>query len=166
MAPKADWNIIANGEETDVKRAQIRSKEAQAALQESKFDGLLSTDGYLWDFKECPPISSYIYCLCAGEYQQIINDDATAPTQMRVFARQSKIDMVDSNEVFRLLKEGMAFYEQLFSCKFPFAKYDLIYCPEFRIGAMENVGAVTFTDRILKPVDERTERTDLMHAYI
>ena len=31
---------------------------------------------------------------------------------------------------------------------------------------MENVGAVTFTDRVLKPADERTNQTDLIHAYI
>mgnify|MGYP001626757314 CR=1 FL=1 len=42
----------------------------------------------------------------------------------------------------------------------------MIYVPEFRIGAMENVGAVTFTDRVLKPADERTNQTDLIHAYI
>ena len=42
----------------------------------------------------------------------------------------------------------------------------MIYVPEFRIGAMENVGAVTFTDRVLKPADERTASTDLIHAYI
>ena len=42
----------------------------------------------------------------------------------------------------------------------------MIYVPEFRIGAMENVGAVTFTDRVLKPADERTNATDLVHAYV
>ena len=31
---------------------------------------------------------------------------------------------------------------------------------------MENVGAVTFTDRILKPLDQQTDKMKLMHAYI
>lgn len=49
----------------------MRSPEAQRVINESKFEGLIATDGYLWDFKESPPISSYIYCVCAGEYKMI-----------------------------------------------------------------------------------------------
>ena len=85
---------------------------------------------------------------------------------MRIFARAFKIAYLDSAEVFLTLKQGIKFYESFFGYKFPFAKYDVIYVPEFRIGAMENVGAVTFTDRILKPNDEKTKNSDLMHAYI
>ena len=85
---------------------------------------------------------------------------------MRIFVSQSKFDYLNSAEIFRTIQEGIDFYGQLFGYDFPFAKYDMIYVPEFRIGAMENVGAVTFTDRVLKPADERTNRTDLMHAYI
>lgn len=87
----------------------------------------------------------------------MVNLDASAPTPMRIFARQSKIDYLDTQEVFRTISEGIGFYKQLFGYDFPFAKYDMIYVPEFRIGAMENVGAVTFTDRVLKPDDERTD---------
>ena len=165
VVPSADWNLIANGEETAVKRTQVRSPEAQRVISESQFD-LLTTDGYLWDFKECPPISSYIYCLCAGEFTEIKNQAADAPTPMRIFVRESKADYVDSAEVFRLISEGIPFYKVLFGYEFPFAKYDMIYVPEFRIGAMENVGAVTFTDKVLIPKDERTDSSDFMHAYI
>jgi len=70
---------------------------------------------------------------------------------MRIFARQSKIQYLDTAEVFRTIQDGITFYESLFGYPFPFAKYDMIYCPEFRITAMENAGAVTFTDRVLKP---------------
>ena len=85
---------------------------------------------------------------------------------MRIFTSQSKFDFIDSAEIFRTIQEGITFYEKLFGCGFPFSKYDMIYVPEFRIGAMENVGAVTFTDRVLKPLDERTNQTDLIHAYV
>ena len=85
---------------------------------------------------------------------------------MRIFTSQSKFDFIDSAEIFRTIQEGITFYERLFGCGFPFSKYDMIYVPEFRIGAMENVGAVTFTDRVLKPADERTNQTDLIHAYV
>jgi len=85
---------------------------------------------------------------------------------MRIFVRQSKADYLDSAEVFRLISEGIVFYRELFGYDFPFVKYDMIYVPEFRIGAMENVGAVTFTDRVLIPRDERTDTTNFRHAYV
>lgn len=166
VAPNSDWNIIANGEETAVKRIQINSTEAQRIMKKNNFRSPNCTDGYLWDFKKSPPISSYIYCVCAGDYRVVENESPIVSTPMRIFVSQSKFDYLNSAEIFRTIQEGIDFYSQLFGYDFPFAKYDMIYVPEFRIGAMENVGAVTFTDRVLKPADERTNRTDLMHAYI
>ena len=73
---------------------------------------------------------------------------------MRIFVRKSKSDYIDAQETFRVITEAMHFFGDLFAQPFPFDKYDVIYCPEYRITAMENVGAVTFTDRILLPPDE------------
>jgi aminopeptidase N len=50
--------------------------------------------------------------------------------------------------------------------KFPFSKYDQIFVPEFRIGAMENVGAVSFNDVFLKPLDEMTDSLRFRLSYI
>jgi len=150
----------------DIHKEPIRSPAASRVISDSGFEDLVLADGFLSDFAASPPISSYIYCLCAGQYTSIVNDDPKAPTPMRIFARQSKIDYLDHKEVFRTITEGIGFYKNLFSYDFPFAKYDVIYVPEFRIGAMENVGAVTFTDRILKPLDQSTDKMKLMHAYI
>jgi len=85
---------------------------------------------------------------------------------MRIFVRKSKKDFVDSDLVFRVLTQGMAYYGELFDCKFPFAKYDVIYCPEFRITAMENVGAITFTDRILLPANEVDDNIKMHHYQV
>jgi aminopeptidase N len=85
---------------------------------------------------------------------------------MRIFSRKSKIDFLDGQEVFRVVADGIGFYEKLFGYNFPFDKYDIIYCPEFRITAMENVGAVTFTDRWLKPKNEHTDRLKQLTAYV
>ena len=40
----------------------------------------------------------------------------------------------------------MDFFENLFGFKYPFSKYDQIFCPEYSTGAMENAGAVTIND--------------------
>ena len=85
---------------------------------------------------------------------------------MRIFARQSKFEYCDSAEVFRVIEDGINFYQQLFGYKFPYDKYDMIYVPEFRIGAMENVGAITVTDRTLMPADQRTNLARMSHANL
>lgn len=40
----------------------------------------------------------------------------------------------------------MKFYEKLFGFKYPFSKYDQVFCPEYNMGAMENAGCVTVND--------------------
>lgn len=68
VTPSSDWNIIANGEQTTVHKKPVRSPEAERVIRDSGFSNLVLADGFLSDFAECPPISSYIYCLCAGAY--------------------------------------------------------------------------------------------------
>lgn len=60
----------------------------------------------------------------------------------------------------------MIFYKDLFGVPFPFEKYDHIFCPEFRISAMENVGAITFTDNFLVPKDQQTDNVKLIFTKI
>lgn len=118
---------------------------------------------WLWSFEQTPSISTYIYNLCAGDYAQIDNQRTDGPTSMRIFVRESKREYVDADLVFRVLTQGMNFYSEMFECKMPFSKYDVIYCPEFRITAMENVGAVTFTDRVLVSPNEMSEVLKMRH---
>lgn len=109
----------------------------------------------LWDFDPTPKISTYIYNLCAGDFDVIVNERADKPTPMRIFVRNSKKDYVDADMTFRVITEGMEYYKDLFDQAFPFDKYDVIFCPEFRINAMENVGAITFSDHHLVPRAEQ-----------
>jgi aminopeptidase N len=56
---------------------------------------------------------------------------------------------VDSDEWFDITKKGLAFYGVQFGYPYPFSKYDQIIVPDFDEGAMENAGAVTFTERLI-----------------
>ena len=109
----------------------------------------------MWDFETSPKMSSYIYGLCAGEYHQIdyIGENGQTGEQpivpMRIFCRTSKLANLDAKEQFRTVTEAIKFYEELFSTPFPYAKYDQVYVPEFRIRGMENVGVICLTDRCL-----------------
>jgi len=52
----------------------------------------------------------------------------------------------ESEELFEIVNQGIKFYESFFNFKFPFTKFDLVFCPELFYGAMENPGAITFND--------------------
>ena len=51
---------------------------------------------------------------------------------------------------------GIKWYSEFFGTSFPWDKYDQIFCPEFKYGAMENVGAVTFSEAYI-PTGKLTE---------
>jgi len=85
---------------------------------------------------------------------------------MRIFLRNSKKDNIDAKEYFRVISTGIKFFEKLIGVEFPFEKYDSIFCPEYRIGAMENVGAITFNDGYLQPKDAQTELLRVSFHYV
>ncbi|PPH37369.1 aminopeptidase N [Rathayibacter rathayi] len=102
-----------------------------------------------WSFEPTPRISSYITALIAGPYvvetdSLVSSDGRTIP--LGVFARASLAPFLDADYVFEKTKQGFAFYEEKFGVPYPFAKYDQLFVPEFNAGAMENAGAVTFTE--------------------
>ena len=115
-------------------------------------------------FEETPPISTYIYAIMAGRFQ--VFTGKSDHVLMRIFASQSKAPYVDAEELFRVTEIGIRYYENFFGVKFPFSKYDQIFVPELRIGAMENVGAVTFNDNFLKPPQEKTDSLTFQLSYI
>jgi aminopeptidase N len=62
------------------------------------------------------------------------------------FARKSLEQHLEADEMFAKATAGVAFYEAAFGVPFPFEKYDQLFVPEYNLGAMENAGAVTFTE--------------------
>jgi aminopeptidase N len=98
-----------------------------------------------WVFKRTPVISTYLTAIVAGAYHRV--DDVyvgqkTVP--LGLFCRKSLAEHMDSEELFKLTKQGFAFYEKEFGLAYPFDKYDQLAVAEFNAGAMENVGCVTF----------------------
>lgn len=102
-----------------------------------------------WDFAPTPRISSYITALIAGPYA-IWNDQLTSASgkviPLGVFCRQSLAQYMDPDYIFEKTKQGFAYFEKAFDYPYPFEKYDQLWVPDFNAGAMENAGAVTFTE--------------------
>ncbi len=67
---------------------------------------------------------------------------------MSLYCRESVLAYLqkDSEKIFEVTATAINFYSDFFGYPFPFSKYDQIWCPEFNVGAMENVGAITFND--------------------
>ena len=45
-----------------------------------------------------------------------------------------------------MTRQGFDFFHSSFGIKYPFGKYDQLFVPEFKDGAMENAGCVTFVE--------------------
>ena len=118
----------------------------------------------VWNFEPTPRISSYITALIAGPYVEV-NDHLTSSSgkvvPLGVFCRKSLFEHLDAEYIFEKTKQGFAFFETQFGVAYPFEKYDQLFVPEFNAGAMENAGAVTFTETYVfrsKVTDATRER--------
>jgi aminopeptidase N len=102
-----------------------------------------------WSFEPTPRISSYITALIAGPYESTFSQLTSASGRvipLGIYGRKSLWQHLDTDYVFEKTRQGFAYYEEKFDFPYPFAKYDQLFVPEFNAGAMENAGAVTFTE--------------------
>ena len=110
---------------------------------------LLEDGKALWSFAPTKRISSYITALIAGPYDVVTDSLVSASGRtidLGVYCRKSLTEFMDADYVFEKTKQGFEFYENAFDVPYPFEKYDQLFVPEFNAGAMENAGAVTFTE--------------------
>ena len=102
-----------------------------------------------WEFAPTPRISSYITALIAGPYEATFSELTSSSGRvipLGVYARKSLWQHLDADYVFEKTRQGFAYFEEKFQTPYPFEKYDQLFVPEFNAGAMENAGAVTFTE--------------------
>lgn len=100
-------------------------------------------------------ISTYITTLLAGEY--FVATDTYEPTSktnsgnipLVAYCRQSLKEAFDYQDIFKVTKQGLDYFQDLFDYPYPFPKYEQAFVPEYNLGAMENPGLVTFTESYL-----------------
>ncbi len=148
LAPE-DWTVISNERE----RFVIDKKKSR-----------------LWVFPESSLFSTYLFHLSAGPFKvwesSYQNNNKIIP--LRLFSRQSLAKNVDYEEWFSISKKGLEFYEDYFDFAYPFQKYDQIIVPDLYVEAMENVGAVTFSEYYVfqsaPTINQREQRANaIMH---
>jgi aminopeptidase N len=97
-----------------------------------------------WQFPPTPVMSTYITHVSAGPYYVVRSEHDGIP--LGILCRQSLAAYLDPDEIFEVTRQGFDFYHDAFGMKYPFGKYDQLFVPEFKEGAMENAGAVTFLE--------------------
>ncbi|GAC1494796.1 MAG: aminopeptidase N [Pseudarthrobacter sp.] len=134
MAPSG-WEVASNG--VEAARTRLTS----------------DPDTSRWDFATTKPMSTYITTVLAGPYfkaedhwSATLDDGPQLEVPLALYCRASMADSFDAAELFRLTKDGLAFFNRLFGFPYPWGKYAQAFVPEYNLGAMENPGLVTFTE--------------------
>jgi aminopeptidase N len=97
-----------------------------------------------WHFPPTPPLPTYITAVAAGPWHVVRSEHDGIP--LGLFCRQSLARYLDPDEILEITRQGLDFYQDQFARRYPFPKYDQLFVPEFKAGAMENPGCVTFLE--------------------
>ncbi len=109
--------------------------------------GIIDDGRIAREFEKSPLFSPYLFAIVAGSFQSFESEHNDIP--LAIYCRKSLAKHMDPEEFFKVTKQGLDFFSMFFDYPYPFAKYDQLFCPEFNFGAMENVGAVTFSERMI-----------------
>ena len=163
LAPK-DWVVISNGCEKQVIANDGEDFGTNSTDLNVEFFGRYTEGFNLQTYTDTPSIAPYLYAFIAGPYGYLETNEKIPgradPIRMRLYFRKTlKTDAERVQEfMFEPVVLGIHWYSEFFGYNYPYEKYDQIFCPEFKFGAMENVGCVTFTERLLFRGKEITER--------
>jgi aminopeptidase N len=119
-----DWKVLGNG----------------------RLDG---HEGGVWRFTTTPPISTYLFTVCAGPWHSHTWEHAGLPFGWHVrasLAAELDRDIANMKEVTEACFD---FYTSTFDEPYPFDSYDQVMGPGHNWGAMETAGCVTFRDEYL-----------------
>ena len=124
----ADWQVVSN-----------MAPESTVPADSVPGGGALR-----WHFPPTPVMPTYITAVAAGPYHVVRDEHDGIP--LGVYCRQSLASYLDADEILEVTRQGFDFYHSSFGIKYPFGKYDQLFVPEFKEGAMENAGCVTFVE--------------------
>ena len=146
LAPEA-WAVMANGAERSVSAVDADGRTLRT-------------------FAETPPLATYLFAMTAGAYvgerREVRLPGRAEPIPVGLWSRRSLAKHLEHDRFQEMTEQAFAYYGALFGREYPFDKLDHVYCPEFNVGAMENVGLITYTERyIFRSTPTASDVTDL-----
>ncbi|MDP3207529.1 MAG: aminopeptidase N, partial [Rhodoglobus sp.] len=145
-APAA-WEVVSNSP-TPVPVSTVSTVSTSSTTDSSTSDSS-TTESATWSFPPTPILSSYVTALVMGPYAVVRSELTSSDGRvipLGIFSRKSLSEFLDADYIFEKTRQGFEFYEKHFAYPYPFEKYDQLFVPEFNAGAMENAGAITFTE--------------------
>ncbi|HVM26076.1 MAG TPA: aminopeptidase N, partial [Mycobacteriales bacterium] len=114
-------------------------------------------DGGRWTFAPTEPISTYLFTVAAGPYAGVQRWHGTpgdGGVELGLWCRRSLAEhlltQTETAELFGVTAAALTLQQELFGRAYPFGdSYDQLFVPEFNAGAMENPGAVTFSEQFV-----------------
>ncbi len=100
-------------------------------------------------------IPPYAFALMGGPFE-IVEGPPGRKVPLRLLLRKTLRPFVEAESWLRAARFGIEAMETLTRTPFPFRKLDLILVPGLLSQAMENVGAITFSERFVGPEAETT----------
>jgi aminopeptidase N len=100
-------------------------------------------------FTTTPPISTYLFTVCAGPWHSRTWEHAGLPFGWHARASLAGPLDRDFEEMRRVTEACFDFYTGTFDEPYPFDSYDQVMAPGHNWGAMETAGCVTFRDEYL-----------------
>ena len=104
-------------------------------------------DGDRWTFVPTERMSTYGVTVAVGPWHRLFREHDGITVGLH--CRQSLAPHLDADadELFEITGQCLDLQQELFGRRYPFGDtYDQLFVPEFNHGAMENPGAVTFTE--------------------
>ncbi|WP_336581672.1 aminopeptidase N [Nesterenkonia sp. PF2B19] len=157
------WELRSNG-------AEVSRESVSGTAAGLDGEGLVRVS-----FAETRRMSSYITALLAGPYHRVdgswaggVEGESPIEVPLAVLCRASLAEHLDSEELLELTRSGLDFFHAEFAFTYPWGKYDQVFVPEYNLGAMENPGLVTFTEKYVFDTDatdaqRETRANTLMH---
>jgi aminopeptidase N len=123
----------------------------------------------LYTFNKTRRISTYLYAVCAGPYHEVKKDENSSGIPLGLYCRKTLAAHLDreAEHYFNWTIRGFEFYTNFFGVPYPYTKYDQLFVPEFKFGAMENVGCVTYRDQyVFKEKVSKTFFAGVCHTFL
>lgn len=147
----ADWVVVTTeAAEFESTAGQLESHQKQfISLIREEFPSVDASKKF-YEFLISKPLPTYLNSLFAGCYYRfdLEADKRIHDLPMAVYCRETLKDFVQHQleDIFDYHKQAIKFYSDFFQFKYPFSKCDAIYCPEYRMGAMEYPGGITYSE--------------------
>jgi aminopeptidase N len=128
-------------------RFQVTARQGWHVISNTAAETVVQAPGTQlarWVFPPTPILPSYVTAIVAGPYHAVRSEHDGIP--LGVFCRQSLASYLDPDAIFEVTRQGLDYFHSAFGMRYPFGKYDQVFVPEFKAGAMENAGCVTFVE--------------------